>query len=570
MAYQLTPFMILYVFIFALTLSLALYASLRYARYDRRLSVLAFTVLMFSVAYWELTSIILEMVVSQELKLITLNISNATSVPFYNFSLLLFSLSFSDSKKWIKWPVVAFAINVAGLGVLLFFNPEFLYESQGVVTRGPVTILVFTFEEYVLLARDLKLSFTLYGIYSYLVALGSASILIRYISVNADDLRTAQSVLIGVGIGTPVVLNGIELFGVTPLAVSVTEIGFGVTAICFALAIFKYQLFEIPPINRQQLVDLIDDPVVFINDDRVVYSNQTARQVFDVGSNWREMDVSDFLAPHSECSQLTSADGATRNSTLELDDADQYFDVKRTRVRTPGAKTGGRVVVLREITELKQTNRRLDQFAAMVSHDLRTPLNHATNQINRLEGGRSDDSIEAVRESLEQMETITDGMLTLARAGEDVDTTDECSVAELAEEVWETLQTDGAALDSRAGDTTIEADQVRLFQLFENLFRNAIEHNEPPLTVRVGTLPESDGLVDGPTRVGFFIEDDGSGIPENDWDAIFEHGYTTNDDGTGYGLSVVRQIVDAHGWEIQVTDGTDGGARFEIHGVRSG
>jgi signal transduction histidine kinase len=48
-----------------------------------------------------------------------------------------------------------------------------------------------------------------------------------------------------------------------------------------------------------------------------------------------------------------------------------------------------------------------------------------------------------------------------------------------------------------------------------------------------------------------------------------EHGYTTNQDGSGYGLSVVRHIVDAHGWEIHVTDGTDGGTRFEISGIEA-
>ena len=147
MAYQLTPFMILYAFVFALTLSLALYSSLQYARYDRRLSVLAFAVLMFSIACWELTSFILEMVVSHDLKLITQNIMNVIAVPFYNFSLLFFSLSFSENRRWIKWAVVAFAINVAGLGIVLLFNPEFLYESQGLLTRGPVTILGVTFEE---------------------------------------------------------------------------------------------------------------------------------------------------------------------------------------------------------------------------------------------------------------------------------------------------------------------------------------------------------------------------------------------------------------------------------------
>jgi signal transduction histidine kinase len=118
-------------------------------------------------------------------------------------------------------------------------------------------------------------------------------------------------------------------------------------------------------------------------------------------------------------------------------------------------------------------------------------------------------------------------------------------------------------------DTTIQADTVRLFQALENLLRNALDHNDTPLTVRVGTLDGSGELArDDPA--GFFVEDDGRGIPGDEHDDVFDHGYTTSRNGNGYGLSVVRHIVEAHGWEIRATDGSDGGARFEITGVEFG
>jgi signal transduction histidine kinase len=66
---------------------------------------------------------------------------------------------------------------------------------------------------------------------------------------------------------------------------------------------------------------------------------------------------------------------------------------------------------------------------------------------------------------------------------------------------------------------------------------------------------------------GFYIEDDGPGIPETDREKVFEAGHTTSADGTGFGLSIVKEIVEAHDWEIRITDGTDGGARFEVTGV---
>jgi len=93
-------------------------------------------------------------------------------------------------------------------------------------------------------------------------------------------------------------------------------------------------------------------------------------------------------------------------------------------------------------------------------------------------------------------------------------------------------------------------------QLLENLLRNAVEHGGDTVTITVGGLND-----------GFYFEDDGPGIPENERNNVFETGYSTAKGGTGFGLSIVKQIATAHGWEICVTEGSEGGARFEIRGV---
>ena len=100
------------------------------------------------------------------------------------------------------------------------------------------------------------------------------------------------------------------------------------------------------------------------------------------------------------------------------------------------------------------------------------------------------------------------------------------------------------------------ADEDRLLQVFENLFRNSVDHGSEDVTVRVG-----------PLRNGFYVEDDGPGIPKADRERVFNHGYTSREDGTGYGLSVVRSVIGAHGWDIAVADSDAGGARFEIRGI---
>ncbi|PSQ44363.1 hybrid sensor histidine kinase/response regulator [Halobacteriales archaeon QS_9_68_42] len=89
-----------------------------------------------------------------------------------------------------------------------------------------------------------------------------------------------------------------------------------------------------------------------------------------------------------------------------------------------------------------------------------------------------------------------------------------------------------------------------------NAPEDAVEHGGWDVTVTVGDLDR-----------GFYVADDGPGIPEEERDRVFESGYTTAKEGTGFGLSIVAEIAEAHGWEIEVTESADGGARFEVTGV---
>jgi PAS domain S-box-containing protein len=220
----------------------------------------------------------------------------------------------------------------------------------------------------------------------------------------------------------------------------------------------------------------------------------------------------------------------------------------------------------RREAELRERNDRLDEFASVVSHDLRNPLNVAQG---RLELAREECScgatehLDAVAESHDRMAELVDDLLTLARQGRGVGETEPVDVGALARECWAGL----GAGDLVVVDTvTVDADRSRLRELLENLLRNAVEHAGPDPTVRVGPLSGADGsedVLDGEVR-GFYVEDDGSGIPPDERDQVFEHGYSTDTDGTGFGLAIVGAVADAHGWDVRVTEGTAGGARFEF------
>ncbi|QHS17695.1 PAS domain S-box protein [haloarchaeon 3A1-DGR] len=213
--------------------------------------------------------------------------------------------------------------------------------------------------------------------------------------------------------------------------------------------------------------------------------------------------------------------------------------------------------------ELAEQNARLEEFTSIVSHDLRNPLNVATGylEIAREEAsadGNVDPTVlEQIDGALDRMNRLIEDLLTLARQGESIGETERVDLAAVAAAAWEHVDGPDATLSVET-EATVEADPDRLQQLLENLFRNAVEHGPSDVRIVVGDLPDG---------AGFYVADDGPGIPEPDRERVFESGYTTREDGTGFGLAIVAEIVEAHGWEIAATEGEAGGARFEITGV---
>jgi len=221
--------------------------------------------------------------------------------------------------------------------------------------------------------------------------------------------------------------------------------------------------------------------------------------------------------------------------------------------------------------ELKRQIDRLEEFTGVVSHDLRNPLNIAQGRIGIVKNECDSDSIGAIDRALDRMEAIIEDTLTLARQGQTVDTdeievVDIESVVEHCTEIVEIGDSEVRLVDSFSP----QADRNRLYQLFENLIRNAVEHSDEPVTIRVGQINEmfTSTRVESDGTFGFYIEDDGPGVPEAKREEVFEPGQTTNPKGTGFGLPIVKRIAEAHGWEIYLTNSFDGGARFEFKNVR--
>ena len=204
---------------------------------------------------------------------------------------------------------------------------------------------------------------------------------------------------------------------------------------------------------------------------------------------------------------------------------------------------------------LKRQNERLEQFASVVSHDLRNPLNVVGLSLEMARESGDPEQFDRAERALERMNDLIENLLTLARSGDDVDEVEPVDLGTLVEECWATVETEGGSV-TVVDEVTVRADRSRLHQLLANLFRNAVEHGGEDVTVTVGALDD-----------GFYVEDDGPGIPADERDEVFTAGYTTSQEGTGFGLSIVEQTAEAHGWTVVVTESDAEGARFEVRGV---
>ena len=212
-----------------------------------------------------------------------------------------------------------------------------------------------------------------------------------------------------------------------------------------------------------------------------------------------------------------------------------------------------------ERRELKRRNERLDEFVSVISHDLRSPLSVATGRVELARNECESSHLADAATALSRMEALIDDLLHLARQGQTINERETISVEDVVSACWRNVETGDATLNIH-DKAMLSVDQSRFQEAVENLFRNAITHGGESVTITVGILDE---------RQGFYVADDGPGIPEEDREDVFDTGFTTTQEGTGFGLAIVRRICEAHGWDITATESKDGGARFEITGVES-
>ncbi len=354
--------------------------------------------------------------------------------------------------------------------------------------------------------------------------------------------------------GLPVVFDIVGY--ATPYLIDMTYEPLGVAVFATGVAFVHLDRFEAVRLAAER-----ETPIVAVDEQgRVRDTNRAARDLFPALDDARGRNLRTVLPSVAAC-----LEGDDPVLERQRNGRTRYFRVTTSPFSI--AKAGfGRTLVFGDVTErerrreeLARQNQRLEELAKVMSHDLRNPLNVAQGrlQLVRETGENEEGNLRAAEDALTRMDDLIDEVLSLTEQGQPVERTESIRLGDIASDCWEMVATADADLTVR-DDVTFEGDSARVKRLFENLFRNAIDHAGTDVSMTVGKLEDSPG---------FYVEDDGPGIPLADREDVFEPGYTTQSGGSGFGLAIVAEIAGAHGWDVRVTEADAGGTRFEIANV---
>ena len=272
------------------------------------------------------------------------------------------------------------------------------------------------------------------------------------------------------------------------------------------------------------------------------------------------MSERDDVGDPEDSADAESADAADRSTTRHGNAEERTHDVGADHTVTAGVDReetneahGGTEQREAEAKEPPSVER-LEEIISRVTHDLKSQLTVAHRRLDMAHREVDSDDLAEVATALDRMEVLIEDLQEGAVEGMGRTETERVLLPTLADQCWQNVAANGATLRNTS-TLPLRANPSSLKRVLENLFRNSVEHNDAGVRVEVGDLDEADG---------FYVADDGSGIPRRVRDSVFEPGVSTGRDATGLGLSIVAQVAEAHDWQIRISESDAGGTRFDI------
>lgn len=340
-----------------------------------------------------------------------------------------------------------------------------------------------------------------------------------------------------------------------------------------AIALENARLFASREAERSRLSGILEQATeaIIVTDprDRLWLWSDTAARVFgiDAQAQGRPLDAYIDNPDIRLLFSQTRQEGRIQHAEITLDDG-RVFNAQLSTIETVG-----HVVVMQDITHLKELDRLKSEFVSTVSHDLRTPLTTIQGYIELLDRAgplneMQTDFVGRALNSLTHITSLISDLLDIGRieAGYDLEM-HQLRLDDLVRTTVEATQTyainEGLELVAELprAPLWVLGNQRRLRQVLDNLISNAIKYNRPDGWVRVSANQDGEYAI-------VQVRDSGIGIPPEEEARIFDRFYrvqspeTEDVRGTGLGLSIVKSVIEKHKGRIWVQSSMGKGSTF--------
>ncbi len=562
MSFYYTPYSLLYFLSAAVSTGLFLYGwQRRHAPGGK-----AFLVFLLGVIIWatgnglELNSVDL----SAKIFWANIEYTGAVTLPF---AWTIFALQYTGQMSRVKARhFVILAIIPLTTLIIAWTNG-----SHGLLRRN---IQLFDNGSFSVVSKTYGPWFWVHLVYSYALLAFGVFIILNLL-LRAHRLYRRQAFALLFAAIAPWLGNALYVLKILPNPrLDLTPPLFTLTGLAMAWGFFRFRFLDLLPVAYDAVVEKMSDGVIVLDSiGRVVDLNAAAQKILNkeesaiVGKLLKEQIAFDFYAPRSE-----------------MTIAEKIYDVRSTLLKDKGGATNGMVIVLREVTEHRQLEKRLAQaeklaglgrFLSGTAHELNNPLAAIIgfSQLLLLRSSLDDKTrsqIEAINREAERTNGIVQNLLAFAgHADLQLATLD---LNKLLDDTLQLRQREmqAAGIDLHREETPlppIKADYQQLQRALLNILLNAeqaVEQNSGAKQISVSARLVEESVS---PQVQILIRDNGAGIAAENLSKIFEPFFTTRPvgKGMGLGLSISYGIIAEHGGSLQVESGADEATTFTIN-----
>ena len=501
-------------------------------------------------------------------------ISNAMyfSIAFTCVLWLLFSFSFARMYSWLKLRTILL-ICVIPLVTTIFAvsNPqEIMFGASKLEVENNRLILLKTYNFW----------FYVHTVYSYLMVISGTVVIVRHV-LGKDEISKQQATIMIGGALIPFVANlSFLFFRETFYGIDLTPVAMSISALFFAVGIFKYRLFDLVPVARTTIFDCLDDPVFVLDTQkRVVDCNPSASHF--LGRERTDYVGKPFLQVFPQpLDILDNESSSIAEISIPSEHGPEHFTITAKPLERKKARHIGYLITMHDITVLKRNEVELtrakesaeaateykSEFLATMSHEIRTPMNgvlgFTTLLMDTPLNKEQRNYIETIRSSGKTLLALIDDILDFSKI--------EAGKVELEYQPFFLHHCVEEAVGAISGNATkkkldisfyidpnvpraIKGDYTRVQQIIINLLSNAVKftaRGEITLSLTCLEIPTSS---DAPYLLQVSVQDTGIGIPVDRLNTIFDsfkqadNSMTRRFGGTGLGLSICKRLCNMMG-----------------------